>query len=192
MSMLKPFAERINKSVLNRARNHAMQARGLAARALRFAALEGGRDLLMGSNVALDVYGRVTLGERVVLSDGCAIEVGPNGHLVIGDDVFIGRHAVIRAHELIEIGSHSAIAEHCTIRDQDHNIDPASRIHERSVTSAPVRLERNVWVGAGVRILKGARLGEGCVVAANAVVRGEFPAAVLLGGVPARIIKSTV
>jgi acetyltransferase-like isoleucine patch superfamily enzyme len=180
---------RLNKSVINRARARAMQARGLATRALRFASLDGGHGLHVGSNVTLDIYGRITLGERVTLSDGCAIEIGPNGHLVIGDGTFIGRHTVIRAQELIEIGERCSIAEHCTIRDQDHLVDPQRRLHETAAESSPVRIERNVWVGAGVRILKGTRLGEGCVVAANAVVRGEFPAAVILGGLPARILK---
>jgi acetyltransferase-like isoleucine patch superfamily enzyme len=183
------LVERLNKSLLNRGRVRAMRLRGLATRALRFATLAGARDLLVGRNVALEVYGELVLGERVVLSDGCALEVGPNGRLVIGDEVFIGRHAVVRANELVEIGAHTAIAEHCTIRDHDHNLEPAKRIRETEVPSAPVRLERNVWLGAGVRVLRGSHLGEGCVVAANAVVRGAFPAGALLGGVPAKIIR---
>lgn len=186
------LVERLNKGVLNRVRARAMQVRGVATRALRFASLEGGRDLQVGSNVTLDIYGRITLGDRVILADGCAIEIGPGGHLIVGDDVFIGRHTVIRAQELIEIGSRSAIAEHCTIRDQDHNVDPQQRLNERTANTSPVRLEANVWVGAGVRVLKGARLGAGCVVAANAVVRGEFPAGTLLGGVPARVLRPAI
>jgi len=182
--------ERLNKSLLNRAHLRAMQLRGMATRALMFAAIKGGKQLRLGRNVDLEIYGDLVLGDRVTLADGCALEVGPAGRLVIGNDVFIGRHVVVRAHQSIEIGDRCTIAEHCTIRDQGHQVDPQQRLHEDAAVSAPVQLERNVWLGAGARVLKGARIGEGSVVAANAVVRGEFPAAVVIGGVPARILRS--
>ena len=47
----------------------------------------------------------------------------------------------------------------------------------------------NCWIGAKVTILDGARVGNGCIIAAGAVVRGEFPDNVIIGGVPAKIIK---
>jgi serine acetyltransferase len=184
------LVERLNKSILIRTHRGITQLRGAATRALMFAVLKGGRHLVVGRNVAFEIYGTLKLGDRVTLADGCALEVGPNGHLVIGDDVFIGRHSVVRAHESIELGDRCTIAEHCTIRDQNHMVDPERRLRETHATSNPVRLERNVWIGAGVRVLMGSHIGEGSVVAANAVVRGDFPAAVVIGGVPARILRS--
>jgi maltose O-acetyltransferase len=47
-----------------------------------------------------------------------------------------------------------------------------------------------VWIGDRVLILKGSEIGEGCVVAAGAVVSGKFPPDVLIGGVPAKIIRT--
>jgi acetyltransferase-like isoleucine patch superfamily enzyme len=152
--------------------------------------LQGGKTLHMGRNVALNVYGDLIVGERVTLSDGCAIEVGPRGRLVLGDDVFIGRHSVLVAQESIDLGRHTLIAEHCTVRDQDHHLDPEERRRETRARTAPVVIESNVWVGAGARILKGSQIGQGSIIAANAVVRGPIPSGVVAGGVPARVLRS--
>jgi len=152
--------------------------------------LQGGKSLGLGRNVDLVVYGELILGEGVILSDGCALEVGPRGRLVLGDQVFVGRHTVIAAHELVEIGHNAMIAEHCTIRDQDHHLRPEDRHREVAARTAAVAVSANVWIGAGARILKGSRIGEGSVIAANAVVRGEIPARVVAGGIPAHILRS--
>jgi acetyltransferase-like isoleucine patch superfamily enzyme len=167
-----------------------MLARGVARRALMPGVLRGGKSLGLGRNVDLVVYGELILGEGVILSDGCALEVGPRARLVLGDHVFVGRHTVIAAQEKVEIGRDTMIAEHCTVRDQDHHLRPEERQQEVAAITAPVAVAAGVWIGAGARILKGSRIGEGSVIAANAVVRGEIPARVVAGGIPARVLRS--
>ena len=53
---------------------------------------------------------------------------------------------------------------------------------------APVVLEDRVWIGSRAIVLGGTRLGRGCIVAAGAVVQGEFPAGSILAGKPAEIV----
>ena len=53
-----------------------------------------------------------------------------------------------------------------------------------------VIIGRNVWIGNNVVILKNTGIGDNTIIAAGAVVSGEFPANVIVGGVPAKIIKS--
>jgi acetyltransferase-like isoleucine patch superfamily enzyme len=167
-----------------------MRSRGVVTRALMPGVLTGGKALHIGRNVALVVYGELIVGERVTLSDGCALEVGPWGRLILGDGVFVGRHSVVVAQELIDIGAETLIAEHCSVRDQDHHLDPEERAREVAVRTAPVLIDSRVWIGAGVRILKGSQVGSGSVVAANAVVRGQVPPGAVVGGIPARILRS--
>jgi acetyltransferase-like isoleucine patch superfamily enzyme len=186
-----PLIPRFVKSVTNRGLAFAMWSRGAVTRALMPGVLTGGKALCVGRNVALVVYGELIVGERVTLSDGCALEVGPKGRLILGDGVFIGRHSVVVAQELIDIGPGTLVAEHCSIRDQDHRLNAEERVREVTVRTAPILIESTVWVGAGVRILKGSQVGRGAVVAANAVVRGHVPAGVVVGGVPARVLRST-
>jgi acetyltransferase-like isoleucine patch superfamily enzyme len=181
---------RLGKSLHNRTHLLAMLARGAATRALRPGVLQGGRGLSVGRNVDLNIYGDLEVGEDVILSDGCSLQVGPGARLVLGDHVFVGRHAVLVAADLIEVGSDTLIAEHCTIRDQNHHVQPEARLRETSAVTAPVRIAPKVWIGAGARILKGTTIGEGAIVGANAVVTGEIPARVIAGGIPARVLRS--
>jgi hypothetical protein len=183
------LVERIVKSGRNRARVGLMRARGFLTRSLLTFAVDGGRNLMVGRNVDIVLYGELQIGAGVILADGCMLEIGPHGRLVIGDGVFIGRHTVVVAAEHIELGDRSLIAEHCSIRDQDHQVDPEKRLYETVGHTGPIILEPNVWLGAGVRVLRGSRIGRGSVIAANAVVRGEVPAGVVAGGLPARVLR---
>jgi len=180
---------RLVKSLHNRATPAAMRVRGLARRMLMPGVIRGGRGLCVGTNVALMIYGDLEIGEGVTLSDGCSLQVGPRARLVLGDHVFVGRHSVLAAAELIEIGSGTLVAEHCTIRDQNHQLEPEERSREVNAITEPVHIAPSVWIGAGVRVLKGASIGEGSVIAANAVVTGEIPARVIAGGIPARVFR---
>ncbi len=124
-----------------------------------------------------------------------------SGRLVLGDRAFIGRHSVIVTQARIDDRSDTLIAEHCSIRDQNHHLDPDQRRREvdaqsvrraleGGIDTAPIVIGSNVWIGAGVRILKGSRIGDRTVVGANAVVRDELPADVVAAGIPARVLRS--
>lgn len=58
--------------------------------------------------------------------------------------------------------------------------------------SAPIVIGNHVWIGLNVTILKGVTIGDGCMVAAGAVVTKSFPPNYLIGGVPAKIIKEDI
>jgi acetyltransferase-like isoleucine patch superfamily enzyme len=187
-----PPLARIVKSLRNRAIPFSMRLRGSATRTLLPGLLEGGQGIAIGRGVELAIYGELIVGENVILSDGCSLQVGPRARLMIGNRVFLGRGSVIAAHESIEIGDDTIIAEHCSVRDQDHQLLPEARLRlvETQALTAPVILAENVWLGAGARVLRGSHIGSGAIVGANAVVRGEVPARVVVAGIPARVLKS--
>ena len=64
-----------------------------------------------------------------------------------------------------------------------------SLIREQGVVQKGIVIGNNCWIGSGVVFLDGSRVGDGCVVAANAVVSGKFPENTVIGGVPAKVIK---
>jgi acetyltransferase-like isoleucine patch superfamily enzyme len=181
---------RVIKSLRNRSALAGQLLRGAATRLTLPGVLVGGKNLKVGHNVSLTVYGRLTLGEGVTLSDGCALEVGPGGHMVIASGTFVGRHSVIAAQEMVHLGARCLVAESCSIRDHDHHVDPEERLHEVLPVMSAVVIEENVWIGAGVRVLRGSHIGGGAVIAANAVVRGDIPARTVAAGIPARVIRS--
>ena len=63
-------------------------------------------------------------------------------------------------------------------------------IQKQGVTRKGIIIGNDCWIGAKATILDGANIGDGCVVAAGAVVRGNFPPYSVIAGVPAKIIKS--
>jgi len=190
MSGIADLVRRGARSARNRLSVRAHIVRGLRVRLLDLLGVASiGARPLVGRSVRLTIYGELTIGEDVVLDDGCFLYVAPGARLVLGDRVRVGRNTVIAAADRIDIGSDVLIAEHCTIRDSDHQMDPDDRRHETAVLTAPVRIGANAWIGAGVRILRGAELGDAAVVGANAVVRGAIPARSVAVGAPARVVK---
>ncbi len=97
------------------------------------------------------------------------------------------------AFESVKIGRDVLIAGRVFITDHDHvftNSDTPPILAGLDVK--PVIIEDEVWIGEGAKILKGVRVGRRAVVGANAVVTKDVPACTIVGGVPAKIIKTIV
>lgn len=114
----------------------------------------------------------------------------------VDSKIFIGkncqicnRFTAVSEGEGIEIGDNVLVGSSVTVLDSDfHEIDPSRRIDGNPKTGKVV-VGDNAWIGDRVMILKGTAIGKNSVVAAGAVVSGEFPANVVIGGVPARVIR---
>lgn len=150
-----------------------------------------GRGVDIGSRAEL----RITSGGTITIEDGVAIERdvlvhAEAGHVRIGANGFIGRGAQIVAFESVAIGADALIAAGVVVRDGDHRFaDPSRPIREQGHEVAPIEIGADVWLGAHVVITAGSTIGDGSVVAANAVVRGDIPPGSIAGGIPARVLK---
>lgn len=88
----------------------------------------------------------------------------------------------------IRIGDRSLIGQYVTIMDHEaHGIDSNSRLKIGPIGS--VSIGNNVWIGNNVIILKNSTIGDNSIVAAGSVVSGVYPSNVIIGGVPAKVIK---
>ncbi len=110
-------------------------------------------------------------------------------------DVIIGKHTRIGLHNTIigpvTIGDHVNLAQGITVTALNHNFtDTTKRIDEQGVTTRPVVIGDDVWIGANAVILPGVTIGRHAVIAAGAVVTKDVPEKTLVGGVPAKIIKT--
>lgn len=114
----------------------------------------------------------------------------PNPKVIIGDYVVIGRHNMITAKELIKIGDYCRIGAYVQIIDHGHGMEAGKLIMEQEALVEPVIIDKDVWIGAGAKILKGVHIGAHAVIGANAVVTKDVPQNAVVGGVPATIIKS--
>lgn len=134
-------------------------------------------------------FSNIRIGARAMIGEGVFWQVAQNASVVIGDDSDINRNSVVVASESITIGNNVAIAEMVSIRDCEHLFDVDHGVREQGYRIAPIVIEDNVWIGRGVYIGPGTHIRRGSIVGANSVVRGEFPAGVLIAGAPATVKK---
>jgi acetyltransferase-like isoleucine patch superfamily enzyme len=105
----------------------------------------------------------------------------------VGRNVFINQGCTFIDLGGIDIGDEVMLGPAVSLITSGHPLDPSMR--RSGITAAPIRLERNVWIGAGAQILQGVTVGEDAVVAAGAVVTHDVEPATLVGGVPASPIR---
>jgi serine acetyltransferase len=132
------------------------------------------------------------IGPNVCLTAGISAEQTMLSSPVvsIGKKCVIGRGSHIIGHWSIEIGDEIQTGPYVYITDQNHTYeDPDKAIGWQTPEEAAVRIGSGSWLGANVVILPGTVLGRNTTVAAGAVVRGTFPDHVVLGGVPAKVLR---
>ena len=105
----------------------------------------------------------------------------------IGKNVFINHACSFLDMGGITIEDYVLIGPHVNLVTENHPLDPGDR---KALITKPIIIKRNAWIGAGAIILPGVTIGENSVVAAGAVVSRDVPANVVVGGIPAKIIKS--
>lgn len=134
--------------------------------------------------------GSMEIGDRFILFNHIVtseLVTHPQGRIEIGDGVFINHGASLSAHKLIRIGNGCQIGAYACMMDNDyHQVENRERLGD----SRPIVLGENVWLGVRVVILKGVNVGNNAVIGAGSVVTDDVPANTVVGGVPAKTIRS--
>ena len=169
------------------------------------------------ANVRLRFADQIHLGRGAYLDQGVYLHACPQG-ISIGDNTFVMHGAVLHVynfrdlpHAFIRIGRDSLIGELNVLRGQggitigdrvftaplvqllavNHVYDdPARPMVEQGITAQGITVEDDVWIGAGAIITDGVTIGRGAVVAAGAVVTADVPPHTVVGGIPARVLKT--
>ena len=135
-------------------------------------------------------YGRLTIGRWVFIGKGNAIRCH-EGNLRIGDKVVFGGANTINCYLDIEIGNDCIFADWIYICDFDHRFESLDMpIRKQGIVKSPVKIGSDCWIGEKVTILRGVTIGDGCVVASHALVNRDLPTNSVIGGVPARVLKT--
>jgi acetyltransferase-like isoleucine patch superfamily enzyme len=114
----------------------------------------------------------------------------PARGLVIGDRCVIGGRAVITAHESIVIGDDVWFGQGVFVSDASHGYqDVETPIGRQLGWAHPVEIGAGSWIGHGVIVLPGTRIGRNVVIGAGSVVRGEIPDHSVAVGVPAKVVR---
>ena len=107
-------------------------------------------------------------------------------NIKLGKNVFINSGCCFQDHAGIEIGDGTLIGHQVVIATLNHAQDPLSRA---DMFPKPVKIGKNVWIGAHATILPGVTIGDNAIIAAGAVVTKDVENNVVAGGVPAKKIK---
>ncbi|ESK48168.1 hypothetical protein P255_02811 [Acinetobacter brisouii CIP 110357] len=108
-------------------------------------------------------------------------------HITVGKNVFINAGCSFQDQGGIEIGDGSLIGHNVVLATLNHDLDPNNR---STVIPAPIRIGKNVWIGANATVLSGVTINDGAVIAAGAVVTKDVSQNVIVGGVPAKVLKN--
>lgn len=143
----------------------------------------------------------VKIGEKFVTGFSCRIEAYPmdirNSNCIkIGDNVQINDYVHISGIQSVCIGNNVLIASKVFISDNNHGSynmsysdNPLSIPKERDLTSKPILIEDNVWLGESVCVLPGVTIGKGAIVGALSVVTKNVEPYTIVAGNPSKIIK---
>lgn len=136
--------------------------------------------LVLGNHSQMEVGGfTVYAGGSIGVSDNAKLKIGSG---------YMNYNSTITCFDHIEIGEGVCISENVVIRDSDNH----TIIREGYRQTAPIKIGNHVWIGVNCTILKGVTIGDGAVIAAGAVVTKDVPPHSLVGGVPAKVIRTDV
>jgi acetyltransferase-like isoleucine patch superfamily enzyme len=113
----------------------------------------------------------------------------PSPKLSIGRNVNIGAYSIIAAKNHIEIGDFSVLAPYCYVIDHEHGFAPDDLILNQNSIIKDVVIGRDCYLGAGTMVLAGSTIGDGAIIGARSVVKGDIPSGEVWAGNPARFIR---
>ncbi len=135
-----------------------------------------------GNNVSIGAFSRVIVSTS--LND-----IGDK--IVIGNNVGIGEFAYLGGAGGLEIGDECIVGQYLSCHPENHNYENINlSIRHQGVSRKGIKIGKNCWIGSKVTILDGVSIGNGSIIAAGSVVTKSFSENSIIGGVPAKLLKS--
>lgn len=151
-----------------------------------------GKNVRIWKNVSIQVLygGSIEIGDDTEIMDGCKIWTY-GGEIKIGKNCSINPDTIIYGQSKTHIGNKVLIAGQCMIIPSNHNFkDKTKPIKDQGVTEIGITIHDNVWIANGCTIVDGVIINSGSVVAARSVVNKDVEPYTLVGGIPAKKLKS--
>jgi acetyltransferase-like isoleucine patch superfamily enzyme len=140
----------------------------------------------------LNINGKLIFKGDYTIGKGCRFDVATGATVEIGKGGYVNPNTLFIIMNGLKIGDGCSISWNCQFLDEDfHEIEYENK--KSGSRDKTIEIGNHVWIGSNVFIYKGVKIPNGCVVAANSVVRGSFlEENVLIGGNPAKILKQNV
>ena len=158
-----------------------------------------GKSSLLAPGVKLLTPQYIQIGNNSSIMSNCIIETCPINNLKpqleIGNNVSLGEYSHITCANKIIIGNGVLTGRFVLITDNSHGLSTKDVADMAPLTrevhsNGHVYIGDNVWIGDKVTILPNVTIGNGCIIAANAVVTKDIPAYSVAAGIPAKVIKT--
>lgn len=130
--------------------------------------------LAFSADVRLFGKGRISIGRNVEIAPGCELLVHGNGHLSVGAAVYMNRYCMVSCHESVRIGANCMFGPGVKIFDNNHRFSKAKGV-STELSTAPISIGDNCWLASDVIVLKGANIGDNCVIGAGCMISGTIP-----------------
>lgn len=159
-----------------------------------------GRNFRCSKNVTLNALSQ----EGIIFGNNCSVGINTRIECTgsfeflgkgfkCGDNCGLGTDSFYGCAGGIEIGNDVIVGNFVSMHSENHNFsDLETPIRLQGVNHKGIKIGNNCWIGAKTTILDGSVIGNGCIVAAGAVVTGQFPDNSIIAGVPAKVIKNRI
>lgn len=151
-------------------------------------------NIILGENVEIDpstTFNNLSIGNNVKIAKRCSLFGSADNMLEIGENSYVGMNTIINGFAAkVKIGHHVSIAQNVNIMaDSGPN---ASVVMQQlfQIEKAAISIGDHCWIGASAIIMPAVQLGDFCIVAASSYVNKSFPAYSIIGGTPAKLIRS--
>jgi len=156
-----------------------------------------GNNVNIGEYVTLSALGRegIKINDNVSIGSFSQLIISTSynnigSYIVLGKNVGFGEFSYLGGAGGLEIGDDTIIGQYFSAHPENHNFKKNDKpIRLQGVTRKGIKIGKNCWIGSKVTILDGVNIGKNSVIASGAVVNKSFGDNVVIGGVPAKIIK---
>ena len=150
-----------------------------------------GDNVLLRKDIEIRSHGtsEIIIEDNTRLDRGIRLLAANNAKIKISEGARIGLYTVFNGGDSITIGKKTLVSGFVYLQTSMHNYKKGKNVQEQGYTHGPVVLEEDVWLGTHVVIFPNVIVGKGSVVGSNAVVTKSTGVGVVVGGIPAKILK---
>lgn len=128
----------------------------------------------LNTETTVEKGAKLKIGKMVRAQSNVRIRSRKNAELLIGDNVSFNYGCIVTAHHNIKIGKDSQFGPNVLVYDHDHDFRAEGGLKGKKFKCSSVEIGESCWIGANTIILRGTKLGDGCVVGAGSVLKGVY------------------